>query len=88
MPVYEYVCLDCKHRFDVLRSIKEADDPIQCNECESSHTSSPTAMGAQLPTAATVVVPPAAADPALPAGIDKSRRTHSQFDLTDSFIFI
>jgi putative FmdB family regulatory protein len=39
MPIYEYVCLDCGVRFDALRSIREADAPIQCSQCESDHTS-------------------------------------------------
>ncbi len=39
MPLYEYVCLDCGLRFDALRSIREADDPIPCKSCESDHTS-------------------------------------------------
>lgn len=39
MPLYEYVCLDCKIRFDVLRPIKDADAPISCESCQSEHTS-------------------------------------------------
>jgi putative FmdB family regulatory protein len=39
MPLYEYVCLDCKARFDALRSIKDADAPIACRDCRSEHTS-------------------------------------------------
>jgi len=39
MPIYEYVCLDCGTRFDTLRSMKEADDPIACDQCHSEHTS-------------------------------------------------
>jgi putative FmdB family regulatory protein len=39
MPIYEYVCLDCSERFEKLRLMKEADDPIACNKCESQHTS-------------------------------------------------
>ncbi len=39
MPLYEYVCLDCGTRFDVLRAIKEADSPISCKKCESERTS-------------------------------------------------
>jgi len=39
MPLYEYVCLDCLNRFDVLRPMVEADAPIACEECESGHTS-------------------------------------------------
>jgi putative FmdB family regulatory protein len=39
MPIYEYVCLDCKTRFDALRPIKEADAPISCQQCQGEHTS-------------------------------------------------
>ncbi len=38
MPIYEYICKDCDTRFDVLRSIKDADAPIMCKECESRNT--------------------------------------------------
>lgn len=39
MPIYEYVCLECGNRFDALRSMKEADAPIECQRCKSEHTS-------------------------------------------------
>ena len=39
MPIYEYVCLDCRNRFEVIRSMREADDPIDCEACHSEHTS-------------------------------------------------
>ena len=39
MPIYEYVCQDCGARFDVLRSMREADAPVNCKQCESDHTS-------------------------------------------------
>jgi putative FmdB family regulatory protein len=39
MPIYEYVCLDCGERFELIRSMKEADDPIACETCDSEHTS-------------------------------------------------
>lgn len=38
MPLYEYVCMDCKTRFDILRPIKDADAPIACENCHSDHT--------------------------------------------------
>jgi putative FmdB family regulatory protein len=38
MPIYEYVCNDCGKRFEILRSIKEADSPIICNICWSNKT--------------------------------------------------
>jgi len=39
MPIYEYVCLDCRTRFDALRPIKDADVPIPCQSCQGEHTS-------------------------------------------------
>jgi len=39
MPLYEYICLDCKHRFDELRPMKDADTTIRCSCCDSDHTS-------------------------------------------------
>ncbi len=39
MPIYEYVCLDCGERFEVLRSMKEADAPFPCQQCESHNIS-------------------------------------------------
>ncbi len=39
MPLYEYVCLDCLNRFEVLRPMIEADAPIACENCESERTS-------------------------------------------------
>ena len=38
MPIYEYVCQDCGVKFDVLRSIKDADAPIPCQKCASPST--------------------------------------------------
>ena len=33
MPIYEYVCLDCKKEYEILRSFNEADKPLACNAC-------------------------------------------------------
>ena len=38
MPIYEYLCKDCGVRFEILRSIKEADSPVPCKSCQSGHT--------------------------------------------------
>jgi len=38
MPVYEYACKECGHKFDSLRSMKEADAPIPCKNCQSLQT--------------------------------------------------
>jgi putative FmdB family regulatory protein len=37
MPTYEYVCSECKTRFELRRSIKQIDDPAICPNCQSSH---------------------------------------------------
>ena len=37
MPIYEYVCQDCHHEFDALRSMKDADQPIACKFCQSQN---------------------------------------------------
>jgi len=39
MPLYEYICLDCKTRFDALRTMRAADEPIECKQCKGEHTS-------------------------------------------------
>jgi putative FmdB family regulatory protein len=38
MPIYEYLCRDCRTTFDTLRSISQADDPIECTNCHSMNT--------------------------------------------------
>ena len=38
MPIYEYVCADCKARFETMRSMSKADEPIDCTCCHGSHT--------------------------------------------------
>jgi putative FmdB family regulatory protein len=38
MPLYEYECKACGHHFDTLRSMKDADAPVNCRKCESSET--------------------------------------------------
>ncbi len=38
MPIYEYICKNCGKRFELIRSIKEADSPIPCKSCQSSQT--------------------------------------------------
>ena len=39
MPIYEYICKDCKNKFDALRQMSEADKPIECNNCHGMQTS-------------------------------------------------
>ena len=38
MPVYEYLCKCCGHKFEKLRSMPEADAPILCLKCLSPET--------------------------------------------------
>ncbi len=33
MPIYEYICLDCKKEYEILRTFNEADQAMACNEC-------------------------------------------------------
>ena len=33
MPIYEYICLDCKKEYEILRSFNEADQSMDCDEC-------------------------------------------------------
>ena len=39
MPLYEYYCADCRDKFDAIRPMSKADEPIQCKHCESMKTS-------------------------------------------------
>jgi putative FmdB family regulatory protein len=36
MPLYEYHCESCERDFEKRRAIHEANEPIQCPECESA----------------------------------------------------
>ncbi|MBI2866017.1 MAG: zinc ribbon domain-containing protein [Chloroflexi bacterium] len=35
MPLYEFVCASCQHRFEVLRPISRADEPTSCPHCSN-----------------------------------------------------
>jgi len=37
MPIYEYACLDCQAEFEQIRSIKDADAPLNCIQCQGEH---------------------------------------------------
>ena len=39
MPLYEYICNDCRTQFDALRSMNNADAPIACQDCQGENTS-------------------------------------------------
>jgi len=38
MPTYEYICHQCGHVFEALRSMKDSDSPIGCTICNSQDT--------------------------------------------------
>ena len=38
MPLYEYECAECHTRFDALRGMSQADEPIACPHCDSDET--------------------------------------------------
>ena len=44
MPMYEYACLKCKNRFELLRPYQERDDRAECPECgtEKKHIRVPS----------------------------------------------
>jgi putative FmdB family regulatory protein len=33
MPVYEYYCSDCQTKFEALRSMSAANEPMECKSC-------------------------------------------------------
>jgi putative FmdB family regulatory protein len=33
MPIYEYVCQDCKKEFEAIRPMSQADAPMACAAC-------------------------------------------------------
>ncbi len=33
MPIYEYICQDCRHEFEALRSMSQADLAMACTKC-------------------------------------------------------
>lgn len=35
MPLYEYRCSDCDHRFEILQRMGEGADGLTCPECEA-----------------------------------------------------
>lgn len=39
MPLYEYYCADCEMKFETLRKMNQADDPIACVRCKGMNTS-------------------------------------------------
>ncbi len=37
MPIYEYICVECHHKFDARRAYSQADAPLPCPECGGEH---------------------------------------------------
>ena len=35
MPIYEYVCRDCKEHFEVLTTSAQSTDIVKCPKCKS-----------------------------------------------------
>ena len=33
MPIYEYYCADCSLDFEVMRSVSQSGDPVDCEKC-------------------------------------------------------
>jgi putative FmdB family regulatory protein len=33
MPIYEYRCQSCDHKFEMLRNIRDNDNDVECPEC-------------------------------------------------------
>ena len=38
MPIYEYRCEDCGHRFDAIRPVQEREVPCTCPRCASTRS--------------------------------------------------
>ncbi|NLE75846.1 MAG: zinc ribbon domain-containing protein [Chloroflexi bacterium] len=38
MPIYEYQCTECRTRFQALRRMSQADEPIECPACHGQQT--------------------------------------------------
>jgi putative FmdB family regulatory protein len=35
MPIYEYVCPSCDFKFELLRSLSQADEGVSCPRCQN-----------------------------------------------------
>lgn len=36
MPIYEYICSKCKHKFELLRAMSQSNESVPCPNCGSS----------------------------------------------------
>ncbi|MEW5797878.1 MAG: zinc ribbon domain-containing protein [Bacteroidota bacterium] len=37
MPTYEYICSDCKQRYDIFHKVREIEEDVICPTCGSQH---------------------------------------------------
>ena len=37
MPIYEYTCQDCQTNFEIIRSMQDADAPLNCEHCQGGN---------------------------------------------------
>ena len=44
MPIYEYVCLDCKKDFELIRPMSQSDSPLKCESCGGKRVKRKLAM--------------------------------------------
>ena len=44
MPIYEYACQACAHRFDMLRPLSLSGEPASCPACQSPAARRPSAF--------------------------------------------
>jgi putative FmdB family regulatory protein len=42
VPIYEYHCKKCQHRFDLMRRLADRDNAATCPECKSRRTTRST----------------------------------------------
>ncbi len=33
MPIYEYTCPGCKHKFELMRRVSQCSEPVTCPKC-------------------------------------------------------
>ncbi len=53
MPIYEYSCPECSHKFSARRSMDDADQPIACPTCGGAHARRGLSLFAAVSTGST-----------------------------------
>jgi putative FmdB family regulatory protein len=61
MPIYEYICSDCKCRFEQLRPVSRADEDAACPKCKRAGKRVPSRFASFAKTAEGVSAPIAGA---------------------------